>query len=49
MISNIGAGSSSAKLMWPNTSIATAPYSSVQQRRNVSTAPAGMFVPSPSR
>ena len=35
----MGAGSSSANLMWPNTSIATAPYSTVQQRRNVSTAP----------
>ena len=49
MISNMGAGSSSANLMWPNTSMATAPYSTVQQRRKVSTAPTGMSVPSASR
>ena len=45
----MAAASSSANLIWPNTSIATAPYSTVQQRRNVSTAPTGMSAPSASR
>ena len=35
--------------MWPNTSNATAPYNTVQQRRNVSTALTGMSVPRASR
>ena len=41
MSSNIGDGSSSANLMWPNTSRLTVPYSSTQQRRKVWSAPRG--------